>query len=97
MIDNNNNTNKINDDNIEKVSGGGFFSAYSDNRYNEAGVEVIGSGSLWNDGYRLMASGEKLTAEQANWAVSYYDKTGVAASNLEEIRRFFKTTSEYRQ
>lgn len=45
------NTNKIEDRDIEKVSGGGFFSAFSNERYAEAGVEIVGAGALWNDGY----------------------------------------------
>ena len=90
------NTNKIEDGDIEKVSGGGIFSAFSNERYAEAGVEVVGAGTYWNDGYILVSSREELTAEQANWAVNYYDKTGVPASSLDEIRRFFKTISAYR-
>ena len=88
--------NKIKEDDLEKVSGGAFFSAYSDARYNEAGVIVVGSGDWYNDGYRLANSGEDLTTQLANLAVKYYDITGVPASNIEEIRRAFRTTSEYR-
>ena len=87
---------KIEDNDLDKVSGAGFFSAYSDSRYAEAGVSVIGSGDWYNDGYRLVASGEELTTQLANLAVKYYDLTGVPAGNIEEIRRAFKTTSEYR-
>ncbi|MBR0462038.1 MAG: hypothetical protein IJJ00_04930 [Erysipelotrichaceae bacterium] len=46
----------IEDKDLDKVTGGGFFSAYSNERYAEAGVEVIGAGSLWNDGYKLVNS-----------------------------------------
>ena len=90
------NISKIEDADLDKVSGGGFFSAYSVSRYNEAGVTVIGAGNLYNDGYILTASGENLTAQLANLAVKYYDLTGVPAWEVEEIRRAFKTTSEYR-
>ena len=88
---------KIKDDDLGKVSGGGFFSAYSVARYNEAGVTVIGAGNLYNDGYKLTASGEDLTTQLANLAVKYYDLTGVPAWEVEEIRRAFRTTSEYRE
>ncbi len=88
---------KIKDDDLDKVSGGGFFSAYSVSRYNEAGVTVIGAGNVYNDGYKLTASGEELTTQLANLAVKYYDMTGVPAWEVEEIRRAFKTTSEYRE
>ena len=88
---------KIKDDDLDKVSGVGFFSAYSVDRYNEAGVTVIGAGNWYNDGYKLTASGEDLTAQLANLAVKYYDLTGVPAWEVEEIRRAFRTTSEYRE
>ena len=88
--------NRLKDEDLNKVSGGGFFSAYSTSRYNEAGVTVIGEGDWYNDGYELTASHEKISAEMANWAVKYYDLTGVPAWEVEEIRRTFKISSDYR-
>ena len=90
---------KLDDEAVEQISGGaarGFFSAYSDEKYREAGVEVIGPGDWYNDGYRLMASGEDLTADLANLAVMYYDKFGVQVWSKEEIQWAFKTNPEYR-
>lgn len=43
--------NNINDSRLEKVSGGGYFSEFSDEEYAKAGVEAVGSGILWNDSY----------------------------------------------
>ena len=38
--------NKINEEELEKVSGGGLFFPYTDSTFNEAGVEIVGAGNF---------------------------------------------------
>ena len=84
-----NNSKSLEDGDLDKVSGGGFFSKYSDKKYEEAGVEVKGSGNLWNDGYKLNASGEELSMDWAERAVLFYDCYHRPAKSLNEIKRFY--------
>ena len=82
------NAKKIEDESLDKVTGGGLFSTYSEAKFNAAGVEVIGWGYLWNDGYRLMSSGEEIGMSDAEEAVFYYEKTGAWAPNKAELKKW---------
>jgi hypothetical protein len=84
------NAKKIEDESLDKVTGGGLFSTYSEAEFNRAGVEVIGWGYLWNDGYRLMTSGEELGMNDAEEAVIYHKYKGIWAPNKDAIKYFMK-------
>ena len=78
---------------LEQTSGGaakGLLSSYSVEEYNDAGVEVIGWGYIYNDGYRLMASGEDINSTMASWAVDFFHHRGRRASSVEEIKKYEK-------
>ena len=78
---------------LEQTTGGaakGFLSSYSVEEYNDAGVEVIGWGYIYNDGYRLMASGEDINSTMASWAVDFFHHRGRRASSVEEIKKYEK-------
>ena len=43
----------LNDEDLATVDGAGCFSAWSDKDYIAAGVEIVGPGILWNNGYKF--------------------------------------------
>jgi len=79
---------EINDEKLDQVAGGALFSDFSDEEYEAAGVEVIGSGVFYNDGYRLKSNGEDLDSFLSFWAVKMFKATGKQASCIHEIRTF---------
>ena len=85
-------TKRLEDEQIEKVSGGGFFSPYDDEDYAAAGVEVIGPGRFWNDGYRFQ--GKEIESGEATYLVEFYRKHGRVASSLQEAEDWFNSTDE---
>ena len=70
---------EINDEKLDQVAGGALLSDFSDEEYEAAGVEVIGSGLIYNDGYCLKASGEDLDSFLSFWAVKMFQATGKQA------------------
>ena len=78
----------LDDKDLEKAAGAGRFSSYTDEEYNAAGIDVIGPGKYWNDGYKLRSTGEELDRGWANWGVSFYREFGRAAKNKDEIIRY---------
>ena len=82
------NAKKIEDNDLDKVSGGALF-GYPVAKYNEAGIDVIGPGIIYNDGYILRASGEELDEDEANWGVQFYEDMGRPANSYAEIEKWF--------
>ena len=52
----------------------------TDEEYKNAGVEVVGPGILWNDGYKF--KGEEISKEDANFLVLYRYYLGHVVDNL---------------
>lgn len=76
------NKNIIDDNNLNDVSGGGLLSSYSDNQYESAGVEIIGAGFLYNDGYKF--KGKEISTSEAESLVEFYFDKGFVASSVQE-------------
>jgi hypothetical protein len=85
---------KFEDKDLEKVSGGGWISTYSDEEYNDAGVEVIGSGRVWNSGYKFILTGEELNWTEADAAVEFKIRYGRKAISKAEIRTIIEERQE---
>ena len=77
---------------LEQVSGGGLFSAYTDENYAKAGIEVVGPGWFYNDGYRY--NGQDISMDEANWLTYYYVENHRRASSIDEAKRYFEATSD---
>ena len=80
---------KLDDEQIEKVSGGGFFSPYDDEDYHAAGVEIIGPGKWYNDGYKFQ--GQEIKSGEATILVEFFFKNGRIASSVEEAMDWFNS------
>ncbi len=78
---------------LEKVSGGGLFSTYSDYKYAAAGVTVEGPGLFYNSGYKF--NGEKIGRYEANAITYYYLHVGRRAASLEEAISYYDGTGEH--
>ena len=76
----------VEDEKLKKVDGGGFFSSYSEEEYNAAGVEVVGWGYFYNDGYRFQ--GKDISTEDANTLAFFTYYKGYPASSIEEANEF---------
>ena len=85
-------TKKLEDEQIEKVAGGGFFSPYDDEEYIAAGIEIIGPGRFYNDGYRFQD--QEITSGEATILVEFYKFHGRIASALQEALDWYDTTDE---
>ena len=59
---------KVNE--LEQVAGGSFMFFYRDEIIRGAGVEVIGSGFLYDDGYRW--KGMDISRDDASFLCDYY-------------------------
>ena len=98
---------KLDDEEMGQVSGGesvpydpngepvvaGLFSNFTDSKFKEAGVEIVGPGWLYNDSYILKATGEVLSTKWATWAVHFYIAKKRRARCLREIQEYY----EYKQ
>ena len=80
------NKNIIDDNNLDDVSGGGLFSSYSDSQYENAGVEVVGAGFLYNDGYKF--KGQDISTSEAECLVEFYFDKGYIASSVQEAKDY---------
>ena len=72
---------------LEQVTGGSFMFFYRDEVIRGAGVEVIGSGFLYDDGYRW--KGMDISRDDASFLCDYYIWFGRQPENndLEAARK----------
>ncbi len=63
------------------------FSPYDDEKYRAAGVEIVGPGKYWNDGYKFQGRDSK--SGEASILVEFYLKNGRVASSVEEAMDWF--------
>ena len=80
---------KIQDNRLNDVSGGtDYFPEFSDAQYRDAGVEVVGSGWISNEGYRF--NGKDISDYEASVLVRYYMHNDTIAPSLEEAKAWYK-------
>lgn len=72
------NTKKMNDSDLDKVSGGAFFQDFSDDQYNNAGVEIVKPDS--NNKGCFIFDGEKISRDEAGTIVDFYHFSSQKAS-----------------
>ena len=77
---------KIDPKHLKDVNGGGFFSDWRDSDYEDAGVEIVGKGLLYNDGYRF--NGVDISTEDAGDLAFLYYYRGFRAESLEAARNY---------
>ena len=77
----------LQDQEAKEVSGGGWFSQWSDEQYRAGGVEIVGPGILWNSGYKFR--GKKIETFQANALALYANINGHPADSVEEAVVFY--------
>lgn len=82
------NEKKINEEQLNDVNGGGLFDKYSDDEYEAAGMEVVGSGFFYNDGYRF--KGQDISDDDAIILVKYNKHFGSVAPSVEDPRAWWK-------
>ena len=82
------NAKKIEDNELDKVSGGALISDYSDSEYEDAGVEVIGSGIIWNSGYKLKSTQEEISRVEASYAVWFKKDYNRPVIDKAELKKF---------
>ena len=81
--------NKVKDSHPNEVSGGtDWLPEFPDARYREAGVEVVGSGWISNEGYRF--KGKPISDCEASVLVRYYMNNDTIAPSLEEAEACYK-------
>lgn len=78
---------KIEDKKLNKVDGGGFFSQHTLEEYKKAGVEVVGPGYLYNDGYKFQ--GKEISTKDANVLAFFTYYYGRPANSLEEAYDYY--------
>ena len=80
---------KIQDNRLDNVSGGtDYFPEFSDQWYHDAGVEVVSSGWISNEGYRF--NGEDISDYDASVLVRYYMHNDTIAPSLVEAKAWYK-------
>ena len=82
------NAKRIEDGELDKVSGGALISDYSDSEYEDAGVEVVGSGIIWNSGYKLRSTKEEISWVEAAYAVWFKKEHGRPVRDKTELLQF---------
>ena len=82
------NKKKFDDKTLDKVDGGGFFSKYSDEEYAAAGVEIVGPGTFYNDGYKF--KGKDITTEQAERLAFFYYYKEYPAESVEQAEEYYE-------
>ncbi|MBR2676142.1 MAG: hypothetical protein IKE28_04450 [Solobacterium sp.] len=82
---------KIEETELDNVSGGGLMDKYSDEEYDAAGITILDPGWIANDGYFLRNSKEYIDEDLANKAVRFFKKYGRSASCSKEIYYFGNT------
>lgn len=81
--------NKVKDNHLNEVSGGkDWLPEFSNEWYRDAGVEVVGSGWISNEGYRF--NGEDISDYDASVLVRYYMHNVTIAPSLEEAKAWYK-------
>ena len=78
---------KIEEKKLDDVNGGGLFSAYSEEDYNQAGVEVVGWGYFYNDGYKFQ--GQEISKMDASGLVFFTHYNERPAYTVEEAYEFY--------
>lgn len=78
----NENTKKIEDAGLDKVSGGSFFKDFSDDQYNIAGVELAEAGPDCKGGF--LFKGKPILREEAATIVDFYHFFGRVPDSLKE-------------
>ena len=84
-----NNAKKLEDGDLDKVSGGGLFSTYDEQEYRDAGLEFKW-GALWNGTYTLRTSGEELSWNEADNAVVFKKYNHRIANSKAEIKYWWE-------
>jgi hypothetical protein len=79
----------LDDEDLDKVSGGGLFSTFSEEEYREAGLSFEW-GLFVNGDYTLITSGEKLTTNEAENAVIFYKYNRRVANSKAEINNWWE-------
>ena len=79
--------NRLNNDELSKVNGGGLFSHYRDDEYRQAGVEIIGPGTFPNDRYKFQ--GRKISTSEAEALAGFCLDTGRPAVSVEEAKAYY--------
>ena len=77
----------LNYEDLAKADGAGYFSAWSDKYYNAAGVEIVGPGILWNDGYKFQ--GKEITITEADRLAFFTYYNGRPATSIQEAIEFW--------
>ena len=88
------NAKRIEDGELDKVSGGALISDYSDSEYEDAGVEVVGSGIIWNSGYKLRSTKEEISWVEASYAVWFKKEHGRPVIDKAELKKFIAKKEE---
>ena len=71
-----------------KFPGKDWLPEFSDDWYRDAGVEVVGSGWISNEGYRF--NGKDISDYDASVLVRYYMHNDTIAPSLEEAKAWYK-------
>lgn len=79
---------KLTDPELIKANGGGLFSAFNDEDYAAAGVEIVGPGLFYNDGYKF--KGKTISTSDAEYLGYYYRYYGKAADSIEEAKEWVR-------
>ena len=77
---------RLEDDDLKKVDGAGIFSRFTNDIYELAGVEVVGPGTFWNDGYRY--KGQEISDATANVLAYYAFYECQPAESIEQAREY---------
>lgn len=89
MSDNKNeNTNMMKEKNLDKVSGGVLFKDFSDDQYNDAGVQIGKIGSLSDETF--LFKGKAILREEAALIVDFYHFYGRVPNSVEEALDWYR-------
>ena len=82
------NAKKIDDNDLNKVSGGAFWTKYSNEEYEEAGVTLVFPTPLVIWGYKFR--GMEINEKQADAIVKFYKENGRQPENITEVYRLYR-------
>ncbi len=83
----------INENDLEKVSGGAIFKDFDDDTYNSAGVEITGPGSAYGEGFWF--KGERIQRDEAGIIVDFYHFFGRQPGSSEEAMDWYRNSLDY--
>ena len=69
---------------LEGAAGGGYFDLYPDEFYLRAGVDIIGPGYLYNDGFAI--NGQEISRSDAYNLAYYYHLFNKRAQSVEQAK-----------